>query len=52
MPQMMPISWLMLFMFFSMNFMMINMINYYIYMPKKNFKKHKYNNLHSLNWKW
>nr|AVN67216.1 ATP synthase F0 subunit 8 [Allacta bimaculata] len=52
MPQMMPISWLMLFMFFSMNFMMINMINYYIYMPEPSSTSKKNINIKIMSWKW
>nr|YP_010491885.1 ATP synthase F0 subunit 8 [Blenina donans]UWM92671.1 ATP synthase F0 subunit 8 [Blenina donans] len=53
MPQMMPINWMMSFMFFLLAYMMFNMLNYYIF-EKKNQKK---NNLMSLklknlNWKW
>nr|WKU84123.1 ATP synthase F0 subunit 8 [Salpingogaster sp. ECU13] len=53
MPQMSPISWLVLFFFFSMIFIMFNVMNYFIYFPlitkSKNFKNK--NNL-SMNWKW
>nr|WKU84044.1 ATP synthase F0 subunit 8 [Ocyptamus priscilla] len=53
MPQMAPISWLFLFMFFTMIFILFNIMNYYIYSPmtskSKNFTKI---NSHSMNWKW
>nr|WEG23140.1 ATP synthase F0 subunit 8 [Bithia sp. 1 HNL-2023a] len=54
MPQMSPINWLSLFIMFSITFLIINMMNYYMYnlnTPKFNlnfqFKLKK-----SLNWKW
>nr|QDA21662.1 ATP synthase F0 subunit 8 [Trigomphus carus] len=53
MPQMAPMSWLMLFMFFTIMMIMFNMINYYSFTPKitsENIdKKHK---IESKNWKW
>nr|AFQ62280.1 ATP synthase F0 subunit 8 [Parocyusa longitarsis] len=51
MPQMAPLNWLMLFMFFIMIYLLFNFINYYsfMYSPKiSNFKK--INN--KINWKW
>nr|UJI65703.1 ATP synthase F0 subunit 8 [Glossina austeni] len=53
MPQMAPISWLSLFIIFSMSFMIFNMMNYYSFsptMPKSKFLKNK--NFLSMNWKW
>nr|YP_009327155.1 ATP synthase F0 subunit 8 [Orthetrum chrysis]ANX09979.1 ATP synthase F0 subunit 8 [Orthetrum chrysis] len=53
MPQMAPMSWLMLFMFFSIMLLMINMLNYYLFNPKLNIKKmSKDFSLKSQNWKW
>nr|YP_009327181.1 ATP synthase F0 subunit 8 [Orthetrum testaceum]ANX10005.1 ATP synthase F0 subunit 8 [Orthetrum testaceum] len=53
MPQMAPMSWLMLFMFFSIMLLMINMLNYYLFNPKFNIKKSSKNILlKSQNWKW
>nr|YP_010587278.1 ATP synthase F0 subunit 8 [Allobaccha apicalis]WAB45758.1 ATP synthase F0 subunit 8 [Allobaccha apicalis] len=53
MPQMAPISWLSLFIFFSLIFIMFNLMNYFIYTPlsskSKNFNKIITN---SMNWKW
>nr|UFZ13935.1 ATP synthase F0 subunit 8 [Puri aleca] len=52
MPQMSPLNWLMLFLFFSMIFFIFNMMNYFITIystpsnKKTNFKSN------SLNWKW
>nr|WKU84199.1 ATP synthase F0 subunit 8 [Talahua fervida] len=53
MPQMAPISWLILFMLFSTIFILFNTMNYFIYSPllikSKNIKK---NSMNSMNWKW
>nr|YP_009117290.1 ATP synthase F0 subunit 8 [Muscina stabulans]AJE61316.1 ATP synthase F0 subunit 8 [Muscina stabulans] len=53
MPQMAPISWLSLFIIFSISFMLFNMMNYYLYtpkMPKTNLIFKKKNS--PMNWKW
>nr|YP_009504361.1 ATP synthase F0 subunit 8 [Graphomya rufitibia]AWX64108.1 ATP synthase F0 subunit 8 [Graphomya rufitibia] len=53
MPQMAPISWLSLFIIFSISFMIFNVMNYYLYnppMPKSNFMK--MDSTKSMNWKW
>nr|YP_009651407.1 ATP synthase F0 subunit 8 [Orthetrum melania]QDA21675.1 ATP synthase F0 subunit 8 [Orthetrum melania]QHZ87456.1 ATP synthase F0 subunit 8 [Sympetrum eroticum] len=34
MPQMAPMSWILLFLFFSLMLITINMLNYYLYNPK------------------
>nr|UOU85191.1 ATP synthase F0 subunit 8 [Cephalops aeneus] len=53
MPQMAPISWLSLFLIFTMSFIMFNMMNYYCLNPilknNLNFLKVNYK---SMNWKW
>ncbi|YP_009183561.1 ATP synthase F0 subunit 8 (mitochondrion) [Galleria mellonella] len=54
MPQMMPINWLISFIFFIIFFIIFNIMNYYIYnikmmMKQNNKKKMNYMNL---NWKW
>nr|YP_009024415.1 ATP synthase F0 subunit 8 [Massicus raddei]AGO01997.1 ATP synthase F0 subunit 8 [Massicus raddei] len=51
MPQMAPLNWLTLYIFFFMIFMLFNMINYYsfFYTVKKDLIKKKST---SLNWKW
>nr|QTC08139.1 ATP synthase F0 subunit 8 [Parachauliodes continentalis] len=52
MPQMAPLSWLILFIFFTILFIIFNIMNYYIYSPslpsssKTNLKNY------SLSWKW
>nr|AAO34321.1 ATP synthase F0 subunit 8 [Megalagrion orobates]AAO34324.1 ATP synthase F0 subunit 8 [Megalagrion orobates] len=38
MPQMAPMSWLLLFMFFTSSLLFIMAINYYLYMPKMEIK--------------
>nr|AVN68005.1 ATP synthase F0 subunit 8 [Melanozosteria nitida] len=52
MPQMMPLSWLILFMFFSTMFMLFNFINYFSFMPMKLLTEKKSINIKMLNWKW
>nr|QNG56317.1 ATP synthase F0 subunit 8 [Palaestes scutellaris] len=50
MPQMAPLSWLSLFLFFVMIFIMFNIMNYFSFnysiKPKKFWKKFQ------INWKW
>nr|AND96020.1 ATP synthase F0 subunit 8 [Onthophagus carbonarius] len=51
MPQMAPINWLMLLFYFSMIFMMFNVMNYYSFnynIKMFSFKK----KIKNLNWKW
>nr|YP_009732539.1 ATP synthase F0 subunit 8 [Trachys auricollis]QHS71062.1 ATP synthase F0 subunit 8 [Trachys auricollis] len=52
MPQMAPLSWLLLFSIFSLTFIIFVMINYYsiIYTTPKNSLKGKVSN--KINWKW
>nr|ASY97953.1 ATP synthase F0 subunit 8 [Gongylus gongylodes] len=52
MPQMMPLNWLMLFLFFSMMLILFNIMNYY--MPfNKSFNKTKIKIFNkSMIWKW
>nr|QNE85860.1 ATP synthase F0 subunit 8 [Rhagio tringarius] len=54
MPQMAPISWLILFIIFSITFIMFNIVNYFSFLPPSSlFSKDKktYFSL-SYNWKW
>nr|YP_010999258.1 ATP synthase F0 subunit 8 [Cricotopus flavozonatus]WPM93104.1 ATP synthase F0 subunit 8 [Cricotopus flavozonatus] len=57
MPQMAPISWLILFIVFSIAFMLFNVLNYYCFNYNKtstsNDEKsvNKFNTV-KLNWKW
>nr|QDA21688.1 ATP synthase F0 subunit 8 [Orthetrum sabina] len=53
MPQMAPMSWILLFLFFSAMLLTINIMNYYILMPSmKSFNKVENLNVKSNNWKW
>nr|AVN68216.1 ATP synthase F0 subunit 8 [Paranauphoeta circumdata] len=51
MPQMMPLAWLTLFIFFIMTLITFSFINYYLFIPIPN-TLHKKINFKSLNWKW
>nr|YP_009690001.1 ATP synthase F0 subunit 8 [Drosophila mercatorum]QEG54026.1 ATP synthase F0 subunit 8 [Drosophila mercatorum]UKE79680.1 ATP synthase F0 subunit 8 [Drosophila mercatorum]UKE79693.1 ATP synthase F0 subunit 8 [Drosophila mercatorum]UKE79706.1 ATP synthase F0 subunit 8 [Drosophila mercatorum]UKE79719.1 ATP synthase F0 subunit 8 [Drosophila mercatorum] len=53
MPQMAPISWLLLFFIFTITFIIFCSLNYYSYMPSSP-KLNELNNikLNSMNWKW
>nr|YP_010411498.1 ATP synthase F0 subunit 8 [Pissodes yunnanensis]URP30499.1 ATP synthase F0 subunit 8 [Pissodes yunnanensis] len=51
MPQMAPMNWICLYIFFSMIFMLILMFNYFNFMyPPKSFKTMAIKNFY--NWKW
>nr|YP_007627086.1 ATP synthase F0 subunit 8 [Cupido argiades]AGE31674.1 ATP synthase F0 subunit 8 [Cupido argiades]QJF47660.1 ATP synthase F0 subunit 8 [Plebejus argus] len=53
MPQMMPINWMMSFLFFICIYIMFNILNYYIFYYKINFKNmNKTYKKNKLNWKW
>nr|YP_003735159.1 ATP synthase F0 subunit 8 [Spilonota lechriaspis]ADI51561.1 ATP synthase F0 subunit 8 [Spilonota lechriaspis] len=53
MPQMMPINWMISFLFFICIFILFNMMNYYIFSIKlKTSKNNKYINLKNFIWKW
>nr|YP_010596320.1 ATP synthase F0 subunit 8 [Sthenias yunnanus]WAJ61222.1 ATP synthase subunit 8 [Sthenias yunnanus] len=51
MPQMAPLSWLILFLFFIMIFMIFNIKNFYMfnYLPKSSISN---KNIVTYNWKW
>nr|YP_010580369.1 ATP synthase F0 subunit 8 [Lema decempunctata]UZS91160.1 ATP synthase F0 subunit 8 [Lema decempunctata] len=51
MPQMAPLNWIMLMIYFMLIFMMINIINYYINLNYPNMKTYM-SNATKLNWKW
>nr|YP_010401673.1 ATP synthase F0 subunit 8 [Symphoromyia crassicornis]UQU69096.1 ATP synthase F0 subunit 8 [Symphoromyia crassicornis] len=53
MPQMAPISWLILFIIFSMSFILFNMMNYFSFLPPspKSSDSMKVSSK-SMNWKW
>nr|AXS65723.1 ATP synthase F0 subunit 8 [Cucujoidea sp. 23 KM-2017] len=51
MPQMAPLNWLSLFIFFTVIFLIVNSLNYFMFLytiKNNNFKK----NSPKLNWKW
>nr|QHN56407.1 ATP synthase F0 subunit 8 [Megaselia spiracularis] len=53
MPQMAPISWLFLFLIFSITFILFNILNYYIFLyPSSSENQISKKSLKSLNWKW
>nr|AML25750.1 ATP synthase F0 subunit 8 [Carabidae sp. BMNH 1274270] len=53
MPQMAPMSWLFLYIMFTIIFMIFNFLNYYLFMKnnKTNNLKFNYKNKF-MNWKW
>nr|YP_010146011.1 ATP synthase F0 subunit 8 [Tipula nova]QQO80814.1 ATP synthase F0 subunit 8 [Tipula nova] len=53
MPQMAPISWLLLFIIFSITLIIFNTLNYFSFLPSapKILTTEKKSNL-SMNWKW
>nr|YP_010946274.1 ATP synthase F0 subunit 8 [Allacta hainanensis]WGO56992.1 ATP synthase F0 subunit 8 [Allacta hainanensis] len=52
MPQMMPLSWLTLFIFFMMIFMLFNIMNYFTKIMVNNINNKMKLNSKSLMWKW
>nr|AMW67855.1 ATP synthase F0 subunit 8 [Nevrorthus apatelios] len=52
MPQMAPISWLTLFMYFTILMLTFSMMNYYIFLYKSPLSKKMSFDINSLNWKW
>nr|WAX39119.1 ATP synthase F0 subunit 8 [Anaplecta sp. 1 ZQW-2020] len=52
MPQMMPLSWLMLFMMFTATFIAFNTLSYFNYNQHPNKKSKKNNLINSMSWKW
>nr|UQJ73645.1 ATP synthase F0 subunit 8 [Pseudodiamesa sp. 2XL] len=54
MPQMAPISWLVLFLVFSITLILFNILNYYCVLPKSISSEEKKAGVfsNSLNWKW
>nr|UFZ13401.1 ATP synthase F0 subunit 8 [Neohermes filicornis] len=52
MPQMSPINWLILFMFFSMMLIIFNIMNYFLINPEIPNNSYKNIKINSLNWKW
>nr|QHD47875.1 ATP synthase F0 subunit 8 [Peltoperlopsis cebuano] len=52
MPQMAPISWLTLFLVFSMIFLVFNTMNYFCYLPPSPSSTEKSISQTPFNWKW
>nr|YP_010894940.1 ATP synthase F0 subunit 8 [Phortica variegata]QXG19615.1 ATP synthase F0 subunit 8 [Phortica variegata]QXG19628.1 ATP synthase F0 subunit 8 [Phortica variegata]WJW73453.1 ATP synthase F0 subunit 8 [Phortica variegata] len=53
MPQMAPISWLSLFLIFTVSFILFCILNYYSYIPTSPKSSNlKTSSLNSMNWKW
>nr|AVN67939.1 ATP synthase F0 subunit 8 [Parcoblatta uhleriana] len=52
MPQMMPLSWLSLYIFFCLMLMLFNFMNYYSHVPTSETSKKKKINIKNINWKW
>nr|YP_009316751.1 ATP synthase F0 subunit 8 [Anax imperator]AOW43645.1 ATP synthase F0 subunit 8 [Anax imperator]QOQ35059.1 ATP synthase F0 subunit 8 [Anax parthenope] len=53
MPQMAPMSWLLLFLFFTIMLIMINILNYYLFTPKIAYKSAEETiSVKTNNWKW
>nr|WGO57928.1 ATP synthase F0 subunit 8 [Episymploce sundaica] len=52
MPQMMPLSWLSLYVFFSLMLLMFTFMNYYSHIPQPSSSTKKNINIKSMNWKW
>nr|YP_010999349.1 ATP synthase F0 subunit 8 [Cricotopus triannulatus]WPM93195.1 ATP synthase F0 subunit 8 [Cricotopus triannulatus] len=55
MPQMAPISWLILFIIFSLTFLLFNVVNYFCFNYNKSMTSKNYNQKYmttNFNWKW
>nr|URX53619.1 ATP synthase F0 subunit 8 [Postelectrotermes sp. 1 AB-2022a]URX53671.1 ATP synthase F0 subunit 8 [Postelectrotermes sp. 1 AB-2022a]URX53736.1 ATP synthase F0 subunit 8 [Postelectrotermes sp. 1 AB-2022a] len=52
MPQMMPLSWLMLFIMFSTTLILFAAVNYYTNIPKTKITQKKSTTMKTMNWKW
>nr|WGO57954.1 ATP synthase F0 subunit 8 [Hemithyrsocera vittata] len=52
MPQMMPLSWLSLYMYFSITLMLFTFMNYYSHIPYPSMSKMTFKKINSINWKW
>nr|AXS65031.1 ATP synthase F0 subunit 8 [Curculionoidea sp. 14 KM-2017] len=51
MPQMAPLNWVTLFLFFILIFFMFNIMNYFMSLPLKTFKKSSKTQI-KISWKW
>nr|YP_009503513.1 ATP synthase F0 subunit 8 [Abroscelis anchoralis]AWX64121.1 ATP synthase F0 subunit 8 [Abroscelis anchoralis] len=52
MPQMAPMNWISLYILFSMMFIFVNFLNYYIFTIKTPYKKFSKYSHKIINWKW
>nr|ALO77221.1 ATP synthase F0 subunit 8 [Phycosecis limbata] len=52
MPQMAPLSWLTLFISFTIIFLLLNSMNYFCFNYKTNLINKNFTKKHSNNWKW
>nr|QRV62638.1 ATP synthase F0 subunit 8 [Stictonectes escheri] len=52
MPQMAPMNWIMLYMMFSIIFIIFNLMNYYIFITEKKIIKTNFFIKKMLEWKW
>nr|YP_010166728.1 ATP synthase F0 subunit 8 [Oreodytes scitulus]QRV62832.1 ATP synthase F0 subunit 8 [Oreodytes scitulus] len=52
MPQMAPMNWLLLYIFFSVIFIMFNFMNYYSFLIYKKINFFKKSSKKNLYWKW
>nr|YP_010024738.1 ATP synthase F0 subunit 8 [Pseudothemis zonata]QOQ35033.1 ATP synthase F0 subunit 8 [Pseudothemis zonata] len=53
MPQMAPMSWIMLFIFFSLMLVIINILNYYLFNPKITLTNNDFKSCKKkMNWLW
>nr|YP_010835953.1 ATP synthase F0 subunit 8 [Rhopalopsole subnigra]WGC89472.1 ATP synthase F0 subunit 8 [Rhopalopsole subnigra] len=52
MPQMAPISWLTLFIMFSLILLIFNFVNYFIFLPTAPKSSHTQILSPTMNWKW
>nr|QXP99389.1 ATP synthase F0 subunit 8 [Eoscarta assimilis] len=51
MPQMAPMSWMILFLMFINSYLIMNMMIYFFY-KFKNMNLNKNNSINQMNWKW
>nr|AXS64904.1 ATP synthase F0 subunit 8 [Curculionidae sp. KM-2017] len=51
MPQMAPLNWTLLYIYFILIFLLIVILNYYMFLYKPSIKITK-KKIHSINWKW
>nr|ASY98381.1 ATP synthase F0 subunit 8 [Phyllocrania paradoxa]WVH38925.1 ATP synthase F0 subunit 8 [Phyllocrania paradoxa] len=52
MPQMMPLNWLTMFLFFSILLIIFNMMNYYSPSHKSNYSLSTKMTIKTMTWKW